>query len=123
MTAPLIKLIKGILPGAFASAGNANPSEPAMLIRSTPGSRTPGAAIDGTNPTDANYPCKVVPSNETHESIGGTLVEATDRVVGVLGGTLSVAPRKGDRLTLDGKTMRVESLQGSAALWTLLLRG
>jgi hypothetical protein len=38
---------------------------------------------------------------EHHDAIGDTLVEQTDRVVCVLGQTLSVTPRKGDRLTID----------------------
>jgi hypothetical protein len=36
---------------------------------------------------------------------------------------LSVTPRKGDRLTIDSVTQRIESFEGTPALWLVLLRG
>jgi hypothetical protein len=122
MSTPLIKLISKTLPKAFAAAGNANPSESATLIRSTPGARTPGALADGTNPTTTLYACKGFVSTDKHEAIDGTLVESTDRVIGLLGGTLAIRPKKGDRITIDSRTDTIESLEGTDALWLCLGR-
>lgn len=120
MTSPLIKKIGGILASALPAAGI---TEAATLIRSTAGARTPGSVIDGPALTTTSYTCKGFVSTEKLDSIDGTLVEKDDRVVCLLGKTLAVTPRSSDRITIDGKTQNVEAVQGTAAIWTLLLRG
>jgi hypothetical protein len=115
VTTPLIRLVGRELARALPSAG--------ATEAATATARTPGSVADGTNPTSASYSCKAFVSTERHDAIGDTLVETTDRVVCILGQTLSVTPRKGDRLTIDSVTQRIESFEGTPALWLVLLRG
>lgn len=119
MTSPLVKQIAGILGTALPAAGV---TESATLIRSVAGTRTPGALSSGTNPTTTSYACKGFVSTERKDKIGETLVESTDRVVCILGASLPVRPSANDRVTIDGKTQPVIDLEGSDAVWTLLLR-
>lgn len=119
MTSPFVKQIAPILNAAFPAAGV---TESATLIRSVAGAYTPGSLVDGRTQTTTSYSCKGFVSNERHEKIGQTLVESTDRIVCLLGASLSVTPNASDRVTIDGKTQRIVDLQGTPAMWTLLCR-
>lgn len=119
MSTPLFKLVGNALNSALPAAGA---TESATLVRSTASARTPGSLVDGANPTTTSYACKGFVSNEKHTQVGDTLVEATDRVVQILGASLAVTPKKGDRVTIDGKTQPVVDFDGNPALWTLLCR-
>lgn len=119
MTSPLVTKIAGILNSALPAAGI---TEAATLTRSVPAARTPGSLADGANPTTTSYACKAFVSSERHERVGETLVESTDRIVCIVGASLPVTPKNGDRVTLDGKTQPIVDFEGSPAMWTCLCR-
>lgn len=82
------------------------------LVRVTPGTRTPGAEIDGTNPTTANYTCKAFINTRRsgywqfwQNAQAGTTARTRFVSIGILGGTLAdgIEPRAGDRI-VDGST-------------------
>lgn len=120
MTTSLVKLVAKAVNKGLTQA---RAVESATLTRLTPGTRTPGSLASGTNPTTTSYACKGFVSNERHDKIGDTLVESTDRVVCIVGDSLSVTPSANDRVAIDSKTQPVVDFEGTPALWTLLLRG
>lgn len=82
------------------------------LTRITPGARTAGAEIDGTNPTSTSYPCKAFVSTKRsgywqfwQNAQTGTQARTRYVTVSILGGTLpsGIEPRAGDRI-VDGST-------------------
>lgn len=87
------------------------------LVKVTKGNRTASALADGTNPTEASYPCEGF--DETAKSLApGTLLANTRRIVGVLGASLPVGiePDVHDKLTVDGVTYRINAeVQSDAA--------
>jgi hypothetical protein len=118
MTTPLITKIASILGNALPSAGV---TESATLTRSTPGTRTPGALAEGTNPTTTSYSCKGFVSSESFESIDGTIVERGDKVVCLIG-LGAVKPKATDTITIDSQTLKVTAVEGTVAIWTCLCR-
>ncbi len=75
---------------------------PATLTKVTAGTRTPGAASGGTNPTTADYACRGLVSDYDAAKIDGTLIERGDREVTLLGATIASAqvPTTQDRVTI-----------------------
>lgn len=96
----------------------------ASLLKAASTMRIPGQASGGTNPTETTYACKGFVSTKRKTKIGGTLVEQTDRVVCLMGATLTVEPAARDRVTIGGLTTRVIDVEVDAAgaVWTLLTR-
>lgn len=117
MTTRLVTKIAGIVKRELPKAGA---TEAATLHRITPGTRTAGSLIDGTNPTETDVTCKGFVSTTKRDRIGGTLVESGDRVVVLIG--LSVEPRVKDAITIDSTRQRIVSIEGNAAAWTCLCR-
>ena len=118
MTTPLVKKIAAIVKRELPKAGA---TEAATLHRVTPGTRTAGSLIDGTNATESDTACKGFVSTTKRDRIGGTLVESGDRVV-VLIGLGTVEPRVKDGITINSTRQRIVSIEGHAAAWTCLCR-
>jgi hypothetical protein len=77
----------------------------------TKGVRDPGNLTGGTNPTVVEVPCKGLVVSWNRERLGGTLVQASDRVVRLLATTLrGEVPKVGDRVTIEGVTAPVLSV-------------
>lgn len=81
----------------------------AVLIKVTPGTRTPAALAAGTNPTEASYPAKGMLKSWAARQIDGTIVRADDAVVTLLGGTIAgdAIPEPGDKIAIAGDTWRI----------------
>lgn len=75
----------------------------ATLIRVTPGTRTPGAAASGTNPTTVSYPCRGLIAAYDAKAIQAGLVHSDDRMITLIGGSLpaGIVPRKTDAITIQ----------------------
>lgn len=99
----------------------------ATLIKVTPGVRSVGNLINGTNPTTVSYAASGWVTTTNKKKIGGTLVEETDRVVALLGSSIASAqiPTTNDRLTIDGKTQNVVGVDRDPgkAIYVCLCRG
>lgn len=83
---------------------------PATLIKSTPGTRTPGAISGGTNPTTTSYPCSGFVAEYSAYEIANSLAAVGDRRVVLLGATIAggaVVPIPGDRITIGGETLTI----------------
>lgn len=82
----------------------------ATLIKVTPGTRTPGSLIDGTNPTETSYACKGFIDKQRRKNVQGSLSsDGTKRIV-LIGDSISsgtVAPDLGDKITIEGTTYRI----------------
>lgn len=99
--------------------------KPATLVKSTAGTRSPGSLAAGTNPTAASYSCEGFVTTTSKLKIGGTLVEASDRVIVLLGDSLSVVPATRDRITIESMTQNIVGVDRDAAsaTYTCLCRG
>lgn len=117
MTTPLVKLVASIAKRELPKAGA---TEAATLHVSTPGTRTPGAASAGTNPTEAATACIGFVDVAKSDHIGGTLVLQTDRVVTLIAPPFQ--PTVKDSLTIDSLRQRIVGVEGNAAAWTCLCR-
>lgn len=84
----------------------------ATLTRKTPGTRTVGAEIDGTNPTSTTYACKamVEPGGKFRD---GTLVREGASMMLVLGGSLAFVPKTGDTIVFRSVTYKVLRVKSS----------
>jgi hypothetical protein len=101
----------GLLDGFIAnlvgsSLIGAGMSKSGVLIKITPGTRTPGAVSAGTNPTSKSYKVQAIPASVTTLRLSGSLIVGVDRVIKIFGSTLlpGVVPAAGDKITLDGVT-------------------
>lgn len=121
MSTGLDKIVGNALKAALPAA---KVTEAATLIKVAAGVRTGGAISAGTNPTSTSYPCQGRVVTTKREKIGGTLVEKQDRIVLLLGETLSgQRPTSKDRITIDGATQPIVDVEGSPAAWVCLCRG
>ena len=115
--------ISGIIKNALAGQLLA-----ATLHKKTPGTRT-GNLTGGTNPTETNYACEGFIDSQSKKAIGGTLVEAGDVVVVLIGDTIdsgaaASAPQTGDQVTIESNTYHIKGLDRdpAAATYTLLCK-
>lgn len=109
--ATIDKIAKQVAKG-LKSAGM---TKPATLIKKTPGTRTAGQVSGGTNPTSTNYTCRGLVITWKRVMLNATQVQASDRVVMLLGATLSVVPAIGDLVTCEGVTSRIVDIERDAA--------
>lgn len=83
---------------------------PATLVRTVPGTRTPGALTSGTNPTTVSYPCTARMGSRTSTSVAGAaLVRVQTPTVVILRASLpaDVRPKVGDKVIRNGVTYAV----------------
>lgn len=104
----------GLLDGDIAKIAasalvGAGMTKPVVLIKTTAGTRTPGAISSGTHPTTTSHPAKGLPVDTRVLMRDGTLIAGVDRVIRILGATLpaGITPAPGDAITLEGTTSRI----------------
>lgn len=109
----------GLLDGELATiigsaVVDAELTMPAVLIKVSPGTRTPGAVSGGTNPTVLSYPVQGIPASTAPLFRAGTLIQDTNRVIRIIGVTLppGVVPVPGDQITMEGKTSTIVNSDG-----------
>ena len=82
----------------------------ATLVVVTPGTRTPGNLSGGVNPTETNRTGKGFIDNYDDNAIDGTMVQMGDRKIVLITGTFGtpeIAPKRGDKITIEGTTYNV----------------
>lgn len=84
----------------------------AILLKSTPGTRTPGTLTGGTNPTEVSYPCKGFIDTQRVRFVNGTQVRDGSKIIVLVGDTIdggdpTSAPVPGDRITIEGTTYAI----------------
>lgn len=86
------------------------------LVKTTPGTRTPGSLADGTNPTTTSYECKGFESTKRsgywqfwQNAQSGTTARTKFLTISILGGSLpdGVEPMAGDRITSQAVTYTI----------------
>lgn len=88
----------------------------ATLIVVTSGTRMPGAIASGTNPTTSSVTCRGLVVQWKRALLNATTVQVGDRVVMLLGATLSGSvPKVGDKITIEGSTTRVIDIERDPA--------
>lgn len=110
-------LLDGPLAKQIAKAmRQAKLDKPATLIVVTNGTPTDGALSAGSNPTETSVRCRGLVKTWKRVMLGGTLVQAGDRVALLLGATLgAAAPKIGDKITIEGVTSRVIDIERDPA--------
>ncbi len=97
----------------------------AVLIHFTPGTRT-GNLTGGTEPTSTDHTCKGFIDEQDRESVKGTLVEAGDVLIILIGDSISPAqvPADEDQITIESATYRIKSIDRdpAAATYTCLCK-
>jgi len=90
----------------------------ATLTKVTAGTRTPGQLTGGTNPTTVNYSCRGMIDSKNRRNRDGELIrDGMERIL-LIGNSISggaVAPEIGDRVTIEGRSFRVEVLDRDPA--------
>lgn len=101
------------------------PSHDAILISIVAGTRT-GNLTGGTQPTETSHTCTGFIDSQNRESVGGTLIEDGDIVIGLIGDSIADAavPKGEDKITIEGSTYRIKGIDRdpAAAMYTCLSR-
>ncbi len=97
----------------------------ATFTRVVAGTRTAGNLTGGTKPTETDFACKGFIGEQDKEKLGGTLVDAGDIVIVLVGDSIdsgNTAPTVKDKVTIEGTTYRVRALERdpAKALYNLL---
>lgn len=76
--------------------------KPCTLIKVTPGTRTGGSVSGGTNPTQVNYAATGFVEAYDSDDIDGSLIQADDRKISILGGSLpaGIVPTANDMVAI-----------------------
>lgn len=93
----------------------------ATLTKSTPGTRTAGQLTGGTNPTTESYACKGFIDRQANEDMKGSLISDGRVTIVLIGDTIeggAVAPDNGDRITIEGRTYKIEVMDRDPAAAT-----
>ncbi len=88
------------------------------LIKVTPGTRTPGHAAEGTNPSEASYAAKGWIEDYSATQITGTLVKQGDRKVSLLGATIA-----GGKVPAPGDKILIADASGAALMYRIVPDG
>lgn len=99
----LLDDIAGIVGTAIVGAGM---TRAAVLTKTTPGTRLPGAVTSGTNPTTQAFAAQGIVQDTTQMLAAGTLIAGVNRVIRLFASTIAggAAPAPGDRITIEGST-------------------
>lgn len=120
------KILEGIARTVGNALKRAGMTRPATLTVITPGTRAPGQATAGTNPTTTLYKARGLVIAWHKQRLGGTDVEVGDRVVLLLGALIEggAVPKVHDLVTIEGVTSRVVDIERdpAGAGYTLLTR-
>lgn len=87
------------------------------LTRSEPGTRSAADPTAGNNPTETTHSGRGFVDSYKAERIDGTIIQQGDRKVLILAGTLpaGVVPQVNDRITIEGETLTVVSVERDPA--------
>lgn len=96
--------IAGILNSALGSSGPA-PLLPATLSKIIEGDRDPDDLAAGPERTSSDYTATGMISSYSASKIDGTIIQANDREVMLLGASIEdgAIPEMGDRITIEGE--------------------
>ncbi len=100
--------------GAMKAAGM---TKPATLTVVTPSVRTPGVVSGGTNATETSVAARGLVTSWRRQRLGGTDVAVGDRVVLLFGSLIAggVAPKVGDKITIEGTVSRIIDIERDSA--------
>lgn len=99
------------------------------LIKVTPGTRTPGALIDGTNSTTVEYSCKGFESTKRSGYVTPGQSRTKTLTISILGGSLpdGIEPKAGDKIVSQSVTYTIApdgvSRDPVGALFDCVVRG
>lgn len=82
----------------------------AILIKVTPGVRTPGNLSAGTNPTTVSHNCQGFVMRQNLRNLPETLADSPQLTVVLLGNTINggaTEPDLGDEITIEGTTYKI----------------
>ena len=84
----------------------------AILIKVSPGTRTPGSLTGGTNPTTTNHACKGFLDSLRKKHMEASLTQEGDILINLVGDSIAggQVPQPGDRITIRGATYNVVSV-------------
>jgi hypothetical protein len=101
--------IARIIAANFARYGKDVGVTSAVLTKSTPGVRTPGAVSGGTNPTTVSYTAQGLVINLTQLRLSGALIAGANAAVLLFGASISggAVPAPGDRIAIGGGTYTI----------------
>lgn len=101
--------IAGIVNNAISSAGGVRPG---ILTKTTPGTRTPGDLIGGTNPTMTTHSFQGFVEQKSERRAGQVGASLGGQTVSILGASVSPAavPAVNDSVTIDSVTYNLVEL-------------
>ena len=115
--------VSGIIKKEIGDNVLQDPAHSVILHKITPGTRT-GNLTGGTNPTTADKTCKGFIDVQRRDKIGGTLVEAGNVIIILIGDSIQdgAVPTVSDEVTVEGKRYDILNLDRdpAAATYTLL---
>lgn len=100
---------------------------PCVLIKVSPGTRTPDSIAAGTNPTETSHAGRGMIEHYSTFSIANSLATAADRKISILGASIAggAVPDSGDKVMIEGVTYRVQEVTDrdpDGAMFTLKCR-
>lgn len=103
-----------LLASNFARLGKPIGVKPCTLIKSTPGTRTPGAISAGTNPTTTSYAATGLTVSQTQLRQSGSLIAGVDTAILLFGASITggAVPVPGDRIMMDSVTYTIAGDEG-----------
>lgn len=117
--------VSGIINEEIGNKMLTDDAHDAILHVVTAGART-GNLTGGTNPTEVDKTCKGFIDEQDLERIGGTLVEAGDVVIVLIGDSIQdlAVPSTKDKVTIESKKYHIKDLDRdpAAATYTLLCK-
>ena len=98
----------------------------ATLTKVVAGTRTSGSLSAGTQPVETPYAAQGFIDSKNRKDIGGTLVEAGNVIVVLIGNSIasSQVPELGDKVTIESNAYWIKALDRDpdAAAYTLLCK-
>lgn len=118
--------IAKIIAANFSKFGKPLKVTSCTLIKSTPGTRTPGAISGGTNPTTSQFKALGMVADYSAYYIANGLVSQGDRKVTLFGASIQggAVPEPGDRVAIGGETLTIyaDGVQGDGVKATYSCR-
>ncbi len=117
--------VSGIINKEIGQKVLTDPVHSATLHKVTAGTRT-GNLTGGTNSTEVDKTCKAFIDSKNRKYVGGTLIEAGDVVVNIIGDSIEdgAVPTLADKVTAEGTKYNIKGLDRdpAAAIYTLVCR-
>jgi len=95
---------------ALSKAGKPLGVKSCTLLKSSPGTRAPGATASGTNPTVTSYAAVGMVTAYATEILPDSTIAVKKRSVLLLGATIvgGAMPAPGDRIVIGGETLTID---------------